>query len=218
MSASLNIRVGRTGVEKVTAVTDSISDIQESSDLLKAASLYVRTLHEGLWQHFEDDDRPPLEAPQVLLPTIVDGFDDEPRLVQLQIGNGPRDPFTDPPQWFIDSLKKAFPDNFMWANAADLPGGEGETSVMVFQAEVPKDEHWLDHWGFCGVGCDEDGCGGKEVLISEPYGLSLEQVMELAPFFEKVGWTFNIVGKSAHYPSATIRIEIQPRQREVNRA
>jgi hypothetical protein len=36
-------------------------------------------------------------------------------------------------------------------------------------------------------------------------------VIKLAPFFEKVGWTFNIVGKSAHYPSATLRIEIQPK-------
>lgn len=209
MSASINIQVGRTGVQKVTAVTDTISDIKESAELLKVSGLFVRALHEGVWEYFDDEDRPPLEAPQVLLPSTVDGLDDVPRQVQIQVGNGPRDPFDDPPQWFIESLKKAFPTNFMWENAADLPGGEGEAAVMVFQSEVSPykqmSDHWLDHWGFA------ENARGVDQLISEPYGLSLEQVMKLAPFFEKVGWTFNILGKSAHCPSATLRIEIQPK-------
>jgi hypothetical protein len=211
MSASVHITLTRRGVEKYASETRSISDIEESADLMKASSLYIRMLHEGVWEYFADEDRPPLEAPNVLLPSIVDGLDDVPRRIQIQVGNGPRDPFVDPPQWFIDSLKKAFPDDSNWEASVDHPGGEGEAAVMVFQAEVPKAEHWLDHWGWVGVGCDEDGCGGKEVLISEPYAISLAQILELVPFFEKLGWTFRILGKSAHCPSATLRIEIHPK-------
>jgi hypothetical protein len=209
MSATLNIKVGRTGVEKVTAVTDSIADINESSELLRASSLYVRTMHEGIWEYFADEDRPPLSEPEVLIPTIEDGLDDVPRRIKVLVGNGPRDPFTDPPQWFIDSLKKAFPEDSNWEASVDYPGGEGEAAVMIFQSEVSPcgrmNDHWLDHWGFA------ENTQGVDLLVSEPYGLSLEQVIKLAPFFEKVGWTFNIVGKSAHYPSATLRIEIQPK-------
>ena len=207
--ATLNIKVSCNGIEKVSADTSTINDIKEASELIRASSLATRLLHDSVIEYFSGEP-PVVEEPEVLLPTFEDGLQDLPRKLKILVGNGPRDPFVDPPQWFIDSLKRAFPNNFMWENSTDLPGGDGEAAVMVFQAEVPTHDHWLDHWGFVGIGCDEDGCSGEEVLISEPYGISLKQITELVSFFEKVGWTFNIVGKSAHYPSATLRIEIKP--------
>lgn len=208
--ATLNIKVSRNGIDKISADTNTISDINEASELIRATSVASRLLHDSVIEYFSG--QPPVaEEPEVLLPTFEDGLRDLPRKLKIRVGNGPRDPFDAPPQWFIDSLKKAFPNDFMWENAAeDLPGGEAEAAVMVLKAEIPKPDGWLDHWGFCGVGCDDNGCGGEEVLISEPYGISLQQITDLVPFFEKVGWTFNIVGKSAHHPSATIRIEIGP--------
>jgi hypothetical protein len=210
--ATLNIKVSRNGIDKISADTCTISDINEASELIRATSVASRLLHDGVIEYFSGES-PLVEEPEVLLPTFEGGLRDLPRKLKIFVGNGPRDPFTDPPDWFIDSLKKAFPNDFMWDNAAeDLPGGEGEAAVMVFKAQIPKPDGWLDHWGFCGVGHDDNGCAGKDLLISEPYGISLQQITDLALFFEKVGWTFNIVGKSAHHPSATIRIEIRPKK------
>lgn len=209
--ATLNIKVSRNGIDKVTADTSTINDINEASELIRASSTATRLLHNSVIEHFSGEP-PVTEEPVVWLPTFEDGLHDLPRKLKILVGNGPRDPYSDPPQWFINSLRKAFPDNFMWENSVDLPGGEGEAAVMVFQGEVPRHENWLDHWGFCGVGCDEDGTGGEELLIAEPYGISLQQITDLVPFFEKMGWTFNIVGKSAHYPSATLRLEIKPKK------
>jgi hypothetical protein len=211
--ARLNIRVSRNGIDKISADTCTISDINDASELIRATSVASRLLHDSVIEYFSGET-PAVDEPEVLLPTFEDGLRDLPRKLKIFVGNGPRDPFDAPPQWFVDSVKKAFPDDSNWEASVEYPypGGEGEAAVMVFQAEVPKAEHWLDHWGFCGVGCDEDGCGGDEILVSEPYAISLAQITELVPFFEKVGWTFNIVGKSAHYPSATIRIEIRPKK------
>lgn len=208
--ATLSIKVSCNGIDKISADTRTISDINEASELIRATSVASRLLHDSVIEYFSGEP-PVVEEPEVLLPTFEDGLRDLPRRLKIFVGNGPRDPFTDPPDWFIKSLKKAFPNNCMWENTEDLPGGEGEAAVMVFRAEVPKPDGWLDHWGFCGVGYDDNGCDGKELLISEPYGISLLQITDLAPFFEKVGWTFNIVGKSAYHPSATIRIEIRPK-------
>jgi hypothetical protein len=199
--ATLNITVSRDGIQKVVADTATIADINEAGELLRASSAATRLLHESVWEHFHGE---PLAAtePRVWLPSYQDSLEDKPRELKILVGSGPRNPYQDPPQWFIDSLKKAFPDDYMWENAAeDLPGGEGEAAVMLFQNKAPRKDHWLDHWGFV-----------EDVLVSEPYGASLDTLTVLAPFLENVGWTFDIVGRSAHYPSATIRIEIRPKR------
>jgi hypothetical protein len=210
--ATLNITVSRNGIAKIVADTATISDINEAGELLRASSAATHLLHESVWEHFHGEP-PAATEPRVWLPSYQDCLQDKPREHKILVGDGPRDPYDNPPQWFIDSLKKAFPDDYMWEDAVeDLPGGEGEAAVMVFQNKAPGKDHWLDHWGFVGVGYDEDGRGGEEILVSEPYGTNLESLTALVPFLEKVGWTFNIVGRSAHYPSATIRIEIRPKR------
>jgi hypothetical protein len=234
MSASVNIKLTRRGVEKYASATTTIADIEESADLMKAASLYVRMLHEGVWEYFADEDRPPLEAPNVLVPSIVDGLDDVPRRIQIRVGNGPRDANEDTPEWFVSGVRKMFPD-YDWKGLNELvdqkllddlrrqyPGGKNEfdedvpafsfvsdghdltaeTAVMLFYEAAGRNV--MDHSGFVGV-------GDKEILVSEPYGVTLEEIARLAELLKMADWTFRILGVSAHYPSATIRIEIQPK-------
>src|SRR6266850_5630572 len=109
--AFINIKYGREGIVKVSADTATISDINETSDLLRAGSTATRLLHESVIEHFQGEP-PVTEEPEVFLPKFEDGLPDFPRKLKIMVGNGPRDAFDDPPQWFINSLKKVFPDNF----------------------------------------------------------------------------------------------------------
>jgi hypothetical protein len=199
MTAFLNIKVSRAGVEKISADTETISDLREISELVRASDVATRLLNDSVAEYFAGEP-PVVEEPTVLLPAFIDGERDLPRRVKILVGDGPADPSTDAPRWFVASLKKAFPEHTCWEGAEELPGGDSEAAWMVFQSVAPHGpDHWLDHWGFCG-----------ETLISEPYGIHLEQIEILAPFFRKLGWTFNITGVSSHYPSSTIRMEIRP--------
>lgn len=194
---ALIIRVGREGVEKVSADTHTISDLNEASELVRASSTATRLLHESVQQFFSGEKQAALEdEPEVLLPSYNDGDPDFPRKIKIRSADGPRDPFNEPPQWFVSDLKKAFPDAWIWESAEDLPGGEGEAAVMFF-ANGGAPRGWLDHWGWV-----------EETLVSEPYVINMAQIAELLPFFQKLGWTFRIAGVSAHYPSDTLRIEI----------
>lgn len=145
-------------------------------------------LHETTIEYFAGE--PPIaEEPQVLLPTFRDGMQDSPRKLKIQVGNGPRDPFDDVPQWFINSIRTVFPKTFTGE-------GDDETAVTYFRG---LEGYWLDHWGWV-----------DEVLVSEPYRVTMKEFTELTDLCRDLNWTFRIVGKSAHYPSATFRIEIRP--------
>jgi len=185
---------------------------------------------------------PKLDLPVVsLVPTLKDGMLDLPRQIQLQVGNGPRDANEDTPEWFVLGVKKMFPD-YDWKGLNEpvdqkllddlrrqYPGGQNEfgedvpafaflsdghdltaeTAVMLFYEAAGRNV--TDHSGFVSV-------GDQEVFVAEPYGLNLEEISKLAKLLKKADWTFRILGVSAHFPSATLRLEIRPRQQEVNHA
>src|SRR5258708_6388897 len=109
--ATLNIKVSRNGIDKISADTCTISDINEASELIRATSVASRLLHDSVIEYFSGEP-PVVEEPEVLLPTFEDGLRDLPRKLKIFVGNGPRNPFDAPPQWFVDSLRKAFPENF----------------------------------------------------------------------------------------------------------
>jgi hypothetical protein len=185
---------------------------------------------------------PKLDLPVVsLVPTLKDGMLDLPRQIQLQVANGPRDANEDTPEWFVRGVRAMFPD-YDWEGLNEpvdqkllddlrrqYPGGKNEFDEDVPVFTFVSDGHDLtaetavqlfyeaagrnvtDHSGFVGV-------GDQEVFVAEPYGLSLEEISKLAKLVKKADWTFRILGVSAHYPSATLRLEIRPKQREVNHA
>lgn len=200
--ATLNIQVSRAGIDKITADTASVADVREAGELIQATGLATRLLHQSVIEHFAADC-PPAKEPRVWLPSFEDGLQDRPRELKILVNNGGRDLFKDPPQWFVDSMKTTFPSHPFWQNAESV--GESETAVMVFRSVAP----WLDHAGFCGTNSDENS---QDILIAEPYSVSMTQIVELISFFEKLGWVFSITGRSAHYPSATIRLEIKPKE------
>lgn len=112
----------------------------------------------------------------------------------------PRDMYEGVPSWFIKAMKKQAPDSRLWQ--AELPGGDAEVSVMLFQELLRSgNRSWFDHVGWVG-----------DRFVAEPYGLSAEGVRAIENLCARTETTFRINGKSYHYPSATLRIEIFPTQ------
>ena len=109
----------------------------------------------------------------------------------------PRYIFEDVPSWFVKAMKRLAPDSRSWQ--AELPGGNAEASVMVFQELGFSDHSWFDHAGWI-----------RDRLIAEPYGLSPEGIKAIEKFCTRTGTTYRIGGKSYHYPTATLRVEIFP--------
>jgi hypothetical protein len=248
--ASLDLRIDEKGV-RLHAGSGSVSGTSEVARLVAAISLPLNLLNEAVQDYYteaptspdapvepleidSDTGLPKLDLPTVFMPSLVDGMLDIPRRITIQTANGPRDPFDDPPQWFVDGVRKMFPkEDFNLPVNRELiermeaqyqagtnefgeqvPGFKyvedskdltGETAVMLFQSALDGFNEGLDHWGFV------EGKDGEDVLVSEPYGIDLAGVSKLAKLIKKADWTFRIVGRSAHFPSATIRIEIQPK-------
>lgn len=198
MAATLNIKVSKTTGVEVFGDTEGISDLREVSDLVRAASLGVSIINQSLVE-LNEGTLPPMEEPKIFLPAFVDGLQDSPRELRICVNNGPRDSFCEPPTWFINAMKKSHPDFFMDVES-DL---EAETAVMMFQ------HSWLDHWGWCGLYDSRDEFI-EDLLVSEPYRLSSEDIKDVSAVCEENGWEYKLVGRSAHYPSATLRIEIRP--------
>ncbi len=64
---------------------------------------------------------------------------------------------------------------------------------------------WRDHIGYCG-----------DILISEPYGLTSDDVRELVEFCNKHGLDFDIDACSQHYPTQTLAIFVWPKEKADN--
>ena len=79
-----------------------------------------------------------------------------------------------------------------------------ETAVSLFSSRVSTNR-LFDHWGWV------EHKDGEDILVSEPYGCTQENLKDLITICDQLRWTFSIVGVSGHFPSATIRIEIRPR-------
>ncbi len=200
MGAILNIQVSRDGVDKIFADTESISDTREVSELIRATDIGSRLLHDSVVEFFAGE--PPIaEEPEVFLPAFVDGLQDCPRKVKIRVANGPRDHFDCPPSWFVQAIKE---DNAEYFSTVE-PDLQGEMAVSLVGSNK-----WLDHWGWCEL-YDGNGDFVEDVLVTEPYALTSNDVEQIASLSARHSWTFRILGESSYYPSATLRVEIRPR-------
>jgi hypothetical protein len=113
----------------------------------------------------------------------------------------PRYIFEDVPSWFVEAMKKLAPEPHWWE--LELPGGDGESSIMAFQDLEFWDSSWFDHVGWV-----------DECLVAEPYGIGAEGVAAIEKFCAQTGTVYRMSGSSYHYPTATLRIEIYPKPKQ----
>ena len=198
-----------------------MSDGVDLADLIKASALPLRLLDSAVREYFDGNAATGsdlMDEPEVLIPTDRDGDLDVPRRIKIQVGVLPRDPFDAPPNWFLEGCKKLFPKED-WTKTQSpreviaerdgqkifsIPEGEEYCSLVEQQAVSMFDSYLssvLDNWGWV-----------DEVLVIEPHRISMERVKKLTSVCEQLGWTFKVLGKSGHYPSETLRIEIHPKK------
>jgi hypothetical protein len=230
----LNIPVGREGVGKVTASIETIADGVDTGNLLAALSLPLSLLDSTARECLKSGASGSAE-PAVFLPRNVDGEFYENRKIRVQSADCPRDPFDGVPTWFITGVKKLFPgenwDELLlpltrkqllanhsekWIEAhkdlrtdqlneismAPYCNLQEEWAVSLFESAA---HGYLDHWGWL------EKPDGRDVLVSEPYGVAGKDLRTLIETLDKLGWDLNVRGVSGHYPSATLRLEIFPK-------
>lgn len=70
---------------------------------------------------------------------------------------------------------------------------------------VGASDRWLDHWGTTRT-------WGREIFVSEPYGLTADAVEELLEFCRVLNLGFDFDATSSHFPTRTLRIMMWPRE------
>jgi hypothetical protein len=203
--ATLQIEISKTGVDQVRARARTIADGIEVGRLIEASAVGLRLLDSSIVEYFNrihgaeiaHNDVP--DEPAVWIKTDRDGMLDLPRKIRVQVGTLPRDAFDAPPSWFVEGCKKLFPEED-WADDAE------ETAVALFGSACSFGP-LLDHWGWIGE------CDDNDALISEPYRAHWHDLKNLGVICDEAGWKLSIQGVSGHYPSATFRIVINPKEK-----
>ncbi len=240
--ASLNIELSTSGVERVRGGSDSVSGSSELGELIKASALPLRLLNDAVVQYFNGtvpiDGAETADEPSVSVPTSIDGEYEVPRKIRIQTGVLPRDTFDGPPSWFIGAIQREFDDGtwgdldkplsreqllanhtpeFVAKHAKTSTEELNENARAPFCTQLEEEavraftnlvfsNRLFDHWGW--VETKE----GHDVLVSEPYGGTMDDFQDLRAICDRFGWRFKVLGVSGHFPSATIRIEISPEQ------
>lgn len=68
---------------------------------------------------------------------------------------------------------------------------------------------WFDHPGWSRCRCRES-CGAERHLVSEPYGLTLNDLWSLLGFCSRYGLGCDVTALSPHNPGGTVRVELWP--------
>jgi len=122
----------------------------------------------------------------------------------LHVGSHVRCRYDNVPGWFKAAMLKASPEGSSVTTWDDESYDDGLIALEIFLDESGiSSQHWLDHDGWVGE-------GENSVFVSEPYHLDQEDIQQIIEACKKFGFTFEISGKSEHYPSSTVRIRISP--------
>jgi hypothetical protein len=195
-----NVEVSEKGVGRIHAQVNSIAEANQAAKLSAAISFPLSLVDEQAKQTAD-----PKATSRVIPQQIWTPRDEELGVFeQMQLGVAePVEPIdvNNLPTWLIDVLKRAQPRHPFWENTEDLPGGINEAAWMILQ-EYCGGRGFLDHEGFI-----EDEHRGH-VLVSEPYGLTHDQLGTLLEFVSDAGLKVHMNGISNHAPSRTMRIEI----------
>ena len=219
---------------RIRAAEGSVAGTQEVARLLGLAALPMQLLQQALNEGVAAGEEGAAKV-SVQVPTNVDGMLDLPRPIEVQTAVLPRDLFDGPPEWFTKAIQRVFDDG-TWK---DLDNPLSRESLLAFHSPDFIDKHkdtsteesfemsrapyctqleeeairtfmnlvstnrLFDHQGWVEV-------NGQDVLVSEPYGGSMDDFQNLRDTCDNFGWDFKVLGVSGHFPSATIRIEIRP--------
>lgn len=218
----LIVRITKDGI-KVQAAVRTIADTHGASELFEAAGMGLQLTSTMVREYFQGDQTK--FKSMALIPRSIDGEFDHTEEIEIGVAEIPR-PLDDfMPAWFVEGVKRVFPDEG-WETmsgqpekkvcgtsegkplvTADIPCTEKEERAMlVFVEESAKHGHFLDHSGWL------TKSDGREYLISEPYGINSDDLTKMIAFLDQFGWSFSIKGLSGHYPSRTICIEIFPKE------
>jgi hypothetical protein len=102
------------------------------------------------------------------------------------------------PAWLKPRLRQE-------ARARKLSEGFGPPSDTFILESLGARFPWFDHWG-------TTQRSGREVLVSEPYGLSQHNTEEFTDFCRLLGLSFEIESASYHRPTHTLRVHMWPRE------
>ena len=136
---------------------------------------------------------------QFWLSSDEDGFSER----TLHVGSPVRSRYENIPCWFKASMMKFSPEGTGYRDWNDEEHRDGDIALDIFLEQVGF-QNWLDHWGWTGE-------GENSILVSEPYELGSENIQELIETCAKFDFNFHITGQSVHYPSSTLRIEVEPK-------
>jgi len=126
-------------------------------------------------------------------PRMTDGKDRE-----LKAAVGSLLKYHSVPGWLRQRLGRKVRGG-VWTTRVQLPGAN---MIVYHWGDRPE---WLDHWGIVQR-------RGREVFISEPYGLTDEATGELMEFCRALNLDFDIDACSYHFPTQTLRITLWPRE------
>lgn len=223
---------------RIRAAEGSVVGTQEVARLLGLAALPMQLLQQALNEGAAAGEEGEATV-CVQVPTNVDGMLDLPRPIEIQTAILPRDLFDGPPDWFTKAIQCVFDDG-TWK---DLDNPSSCESLLPFHSPEFIDKHknksteellemarapyctqleeeairtflnlvstnrLFDHQGWVEV-------NGQDVLVSEPYGGSMDDFQNLKDTCESFGWEYKVLGVSGYFPSASIRIEIKPAVRD----
>ncbi|MCU1240584.1 MAG: hypothetical protein JWO71_1310 [Candidatus Acidoferrum typicum] len=238
--ATLNIELSKKGVDRVRAGSETVSGSADVGELIKASALPLRLLNDAVVDHFNGkaptEGTETANEPEVWVATSIDGEYELPRKINVQTAKLPRDIFDGPPGWFVSAVQQQFDDG-TWADL-DKPFSreqllENQTPEFVAQHQKTTTEELneMARAPFCTQLEEEavrvftnfvssnrlfDHMGwietkkGSDVLISEPYGGDMKDFQDLRAICDQFGWSFTVTGVSGYFPSATLRIEVNP--------
>ena len=104
------------------------------------------------------------------------------------------------PDWFKAALMAHATNDLGWD---DNDIDDGTNAVDLFHQIAGR---WQDHTGWSGEGEDSK-------FVSEPYHLEAQDIENLVETCRVFNFNYQISGHSSHYPSATMRILISPKER-----
>lgn len=96
----------------------TIADTQDASEIFKAAGMGLQLTHNAVVEYFRGNETPFQSV--ALIPRSIDGEFDRAEEMEIGVGEIPRPLDMFMPAWFVEGVKRVFPDEG-WENLSGQP-------------------------------------------------------------------------------------------------